>query len=241
MSNKNKKRVGSNMKPRGTVSAIAGQGGGGNDAVSEQKETVETSGSLEANSAQNLDSESAATVALSDDMDAVQPIPAVMKRCPDGRMCVGGCAPDLCARTELVDGIPETLPDGWSNVEELRRKSAEKPEPGTYGAIERGEGDHATPGLENLISQNEQLDTPMFGETGLGQNPETGCISNEEHILREIGERPDGTFGLVVTIPEGLIEPIRQQAESDRVTPEEWVSTRLVEYMDSWWQPAASR
>lgn len=50
-----------------------------------------------------------------------------------------------------------------------------------------------------------------------------------------IGQRSDGTFGLVVSIPEGLIEPIRQQAESDRVSPEEWVSTRLVEYLESWW------
>ena len=27
--------------------------------------------------------------------------------CPDKRVCVGGCAPDLCARTELIDKLME--------------------------------------------------------------------------------------------------------------------------------------
>jgi len=55
------------------------------------------------------------------------------------------------------------------------------------------------------------------------------------------GERPDGTYGLVVTIPEGMIEPIREQAASDGISPEEWVTMRLVEVLETWWYPAKGR
>jgi len=56
-----------------------------------------------------------------------------------------------------------------------------------------------------------------------------------------VGPRPDGTFGMVVTIPEGMIEPIREQAQSDGITPEQWVSLRLQECFDVWWYPTKGR
>ena len=52
-----------------------------------------------------------------------------------------------------------------------------------------------------------------------------------------LGEQPDGTFKIVVTIPEGYIEPMRQQAESDHETLEEWASKNYSEYLASWWSP----
>jgi hypothetical protein len=54
-------------------------------------------------------------------------------------------------------------------------------------------------------------------------------------VAEGIGQQPDGTFKLVVTIAEGYFEGIKSQAESDGVTPEEWVSTRLGDYMEQWW------
>jgi len=133
--------------------------------------------------------------------------------------------------------------------------------------------------LEELMRKSSEPGT--YGETGLGENVETGCISNEELKRREsaeeaiptinpvsiseledamsknrhieilpngtttigpeVGQRSDGTFGLVVTIPEGLIDPIQQQAESDGATPEDWVSTRLTEYLESWWSAPRGR
>ena len=72
-----------------------------------------------------------------------------------------------------------------------------------------------------------------------------GAIMQEAVIYSSndqiVGNRQDGTFGIVVTIPEGYIGPIRDQAESDGITPEKWVSDRLVEYCESWWQPATGR
>lgn len=48
------------------------------------------------------------------------------------------------------------------------------------------------------------------------------------------GQQPNGTFGLVVSIPEGYIEGIKLQAKLDNMTTEEWVSFRLGEYLESW-------
>lgn len=53
-------------------------------------------------------------------------------------------------------------------------------------------------------------------------------------ILSSLGQQPNGTFGLVVSIPEGYIEGIKLQAQLDNMTTEEWVSFRLGEYLESW-------
>lgn len=56
-----------------------------------------------------------------------------------------------------------------------------------------------------------------------------------------LGEQPNKSFNMVVNIEEGYVESIRQQAESDGITPEEWVSLRLHEYLADWWAPARSK
>jgi hypothetical protein len=70
----------------------------------------------------------------------------------------------------------------------------------------------------------------------------------EEEQIRElthsdttVGPREDGTFGIVVSIAEGYMEGIRQQAASDRMTPEAWVTQRLEEYLETWWSPPRGR
>jgi hypothetical protein len=70
---------------------------------------------------------------------------------------------------------------------------------------------------------------------------ETGGEALSRLDWRRLGERPDGTYGLIVAIPEGMIGGIMAQAESDKVTPEEWVSVRLSEMLEGWWQPAQGR
>ena len=50
-----------------------------------------------------------------------------------------------------------------------------------------------------------------------------------------LGQQPDGSYKLVVAIPEGYIEGVKTQAELDNMTPEEWVSFRLAEYFEQWW------
>ena len=56
-------------------------------------------------------------------------------------------------------------------------------------------------------------------------------------ITQPLGEQPDGTFKIVVTIPEGYISSIQQQADSDHETPEQWVSKNFAGWLESWWAP----
>lgn len=73
---------------------------------------------------------------------------------------------------------------------------------------------------------------------------EQGGLTSIQDIVEEaagIGKRPDGTFGMLVTIPEGYLDPVKEQAASDGVSPEEWMSTRVVELLENFWSPARSR
>lgn len=65
--------------------------------------------------------------------------------------------------------------------------------------------------------------------------------NGEVIVTPVLGQQADGTFKMVVTIAEGYIDPIKEVAEGDRITPEEWINTRLQEIMDTWWQRAESR
>ena len=59
--------------------------------------------------------------------------------------------------------------------------------------------------------------------------------------IYSLGDQPDGTHNMLVKIQEGYIEPIRQWAEQDGKTPEEWVTDALASYLETWSQPAAKR
>lgn len=50
-----------------------------------------------------------------------------------------------------------------------------------------------------------------------------------------LGQQPDGSYKLVVAVPEGYIEGVKSQAELDNMTPEDWVSQKLAEYFEQWW------
>lgn len=66
----------------------------------------------------------------------------------------------------------------------------------------------------------------------------------EEELLNSLislGEQPNGTYKLIVTLEEGYIEPVRQWAESDGVTVEKWVTNLIQTYLESWSQAAKGR
>lgn len=56
-----------------------------------------------------------------------------------------------------------------------------------------------------------------------------------------IGERPDGSYGIVVTVGETMAEGVRQWAAEDGKTPEQWLSEFVANYLESWSQPARAR
>lgn len=96
------------------------------------------------------------------------------------------------------------------------------------------------------LEQGQVIPVPGVAQ-GIGMTPPRATSDDfpawpertETHMgtVVNLGEQPDGTFKIVVTIPEGYIESIRQQAEVDHETIEEWASKNYSEYLEGWWSP----
>lgn len=56
-----------------------------------------------------------------------------------------------------------------------------------------------------------------------------------------IGPQPDGSEKFIITIQEGYTDAVRQWAEADGVTVEQWLSDRLYEYVSTYGEPAKGR
>jgi hypothetical protein len=56
-----------------------------------------------------------------------------------------------------------------------------------------------------------------------------------------VGEQPDGSFNVIIRLEEGYIEPVRQWAEAEGISVEDWCSRQLSHYLETWGQPAKSR
>lgn len=59
--------------------------------------------------------------------------------------------------------------------------------------------------------------------------------------IHSLGEQLNGDFKTVVTIQEGYIEGVRQWAEADGKTMEEWLSDFIAGYLENYGSPARSR
>ena len=57
----------------------------------------------------------------------------------------------------------------------------------------------------------------------------------------KIGEQPDGSFNVILRLEEGYIEAVRQWAEAEGLSVEEWVARQFSHYLETWGQPAKSR
>jgi hypothetical protein len=53
-------------------------------------------------------------------------------------------------------------------------------------------------------------------------------------LLDGLGPKPNGDYGVLVMVPEQLVAGVLSQAELDGVTPTEWLSVRLGEYLSQW-------
>lgn len=74
---------------------------------------------------------------------------------------------------------------------------------------------------------NEADNAKVFVGVDFGSKEDTTVY------LTEVGPMPDGSQKCVVTVPEGYWEAVKQWAESDGISPEEWLSQRLYEYVTS--------
>ena len=95
--------------------------------------------------------------------------------------------------------------------------------------------------LEAILKQSALEGVPIVevleGPNGAG----TERPAETEQQNRELGEQPDGSFNVVVRLEEGYIEPVRQWAEAEGISVQEWCSRQLSHYLETWGQPAKSR
>lgn len=217
--NKRKRKVGQGMKPRlatdakePSLSADAGQ----TQVVSEAQTGVEvgtqTGDTLEAEKVQNLES------------------PQEVENPLSVAQVDQGEAPEVVT----------------TNLEDLMRDSVDARGPQRCCELDtNGDGNcniHSAPGefrkVQNVITSIAEIEDVINrrGSENVRLEP-----NGEVIVMPMLGQQEDGTFKMVVTVREGIIEPLRQQAEADRQTPEEWLSERLGDYLDNWWSPAASR
>ena len=59
--------------------------------------------------------------------------------------------------------------------------------------------------------------------------------------LDYLGQQSDGTFKLVLSVDEGYIESIKQEAESNGMTAEQWCSQQFNFFLESWWAKPKGR
>ena len=69
-------------------------------------------------------------------------------------------------------------------------------------------------------------------------DPNTG---EKERVYEDLGQQSDGTFKLVLSVDEGYIESIRQEAEANSMTAEQWCSQQFNFFLESWWAKPKGR
>jgi hypothetical protein len=170
---------------------------------------------LETEAVQNLDSEKPVSVADSGSGEAEEsqllPSPEVPREAFE-------LLQKVMAESEMASGVDVAL---------------EEPVHADLPAVEKAVPEEAQAGadLAKFIEAQKLSD--------VGGKP---LFSVEEiAAIGFLGEQPDATFKLVVTLEEGYIEPVRQWAESDGLTVEEWVSRLVQQYLESWSQAPKGR
>jgi hypothetical protein len=61
-----------------------------------------------------------------------------------------------------------------------------------------------------------------------------GWSPADRDLADQVGSQPNGDYGVVVTVPEQLVSLVLGQAQMDGVTPGEWLTVRLGEYLEQW-------
>ena len=113
-----------------------------------------------------------------------------------------------------TETIVQTLP-----VEEIQRRypGVAIPTPEEVAAIENGDRIPTiggSLGVEDFISQ--------------------GSGTSVMELPANIGPQPNGDYGVVVIVPEQMVSLVLGQAEMDGVSPSEWLSVRVGEYLETW-------
>lgn len=234
-----RKKLGQGMKPRNqqvngesepeeqnTLSDSEGQLENAEEGVYEPPEVIEGGTTLDSNQGESTVTDYGCTMELKDSQKS--------------------CEQHIRDNPELPSEYPFAIQSLANILAQSADENGEKhADSATVQCCERDDNDdgncdiHSAPG----VFRNRQFN-------GDGQCIVTSIPQKEaQEFLRKIqgtstppiGPRPDGTYGAVVTVPEGYWEPICEQAASDGITPYEWLSIRVQEIMETWWAPPQSR
>jgi len=150
---------------------------------------------------------------------------------------------DLSAKTEQIadnQAVVAQTPAEQSDIETIKKLLEEaghqenmviEPTPEMIKALE------STIPKFGIVTTPHDFPRELPWEKPLYKRSEDGSVVV---VPEGLGEQPDGTYKLVVTVPEGYIGGIETQAEADGVSLERWVSDRLEEVFQSWWSAPKS-
>lgn len=131
---------------------------------------------------------------------------------------------------EAVTEPPETVPGGYNLEPETQ--------PGTLQNLEsEGEPEPAA-----SVALQDVLERSKEKEPERAKMPSRIMPAEEAKNYRpDLGEQPDGSFNVVLTVGEGYIEAIRQEAEAHGKTVKQWCDEQFNFFLQSWWQPPKAR
>jgi hypothetical protein len=151
---------------------------------------------------------------------------------------------------ERIDNAPsgpeqESSTEGQTPVEESALPEADQqPEKGQYLEVQT-----LDPTVAYLLQQMEEsklltgvattvaeLEAAVTRGDAVDLKPDGTAT-----ITPTLGQQPDGSFKVVLTIPEGYIEMIREEANNSQQTVEQWVSGQFGSTIESWWSRAQGR
>lgn len=119
-----------------------------------------------------------------------------------------------------------------ATLRDLMEKSKEP-----NNVVEMPAGTIVMPTAEEIhaITGEEALTTPDFlTPLGTDNTVTYGPPLGGKTFSHGIGRQASGDYGIVVTVPEQLVAGVLSQAELDGVTPEEWLTVRMGEYLEQW-------
>lgn len=264
-----KRKIGMGMKPRGAkiesiipqaASADEGQAEEPVEAVTTDQDQGAGGNRLEAESVQNLDSENSATVA--DDGPVYGEIErsawqgdslgkAVFgftgfKKMPEVKFTEEGFVDPPQMRepegqgTIFMEPSPQVPSEAFEELAKIMANSADAS--GAMMVYDSPQSQHG--GMRPATAEERETVNRLTEHT---RPPIVKSLEKIEQEIEEfakqhsLGEQPNGTYKLVVTLEEGYIEPVRQWAESDGVTVEKWVTNLIQTYLESWSQAAKGR
>jgi hypothetical protein len=144
---------------------------------------------------------------------------------------------------EVQPEVAQEAVDGGAEVVETDNHLDEVPgECETDGKLQILESSVAdTTGLEGLLASSK--------ESGSGQTEAKPEPNDDKQRLAElicqhngyVGEREDGSYGVVVTIGEGYYGAVKEWAEADDLSIEEWLTNLVTSNIETYGQPARGR